>query len=492
MTDDAPSPRRPRPTDRLRLRRHHGPAVRELHFRRWYDATSRLPAMPAPTEAAPVTAFAGRGLSRRVPTPSAWEPNRCTAPTSPIIGAGQAGLAMSACLQARGIDHVVLERGRVAESWRSARWDSLRLLTPNWMTRLPGHRYAGPDPDGFMDRDARGRGCSRATPLPSLRRSSEAPACARSRPADGGYRVATDRGTWRARAVVVATGACEPAGGRPSPRRCPRGILQVDAGDLPARRRPARGRRAGGRRPRPAALQLAAGDPRVRAAGDAGGRPAHPDAATLSRPRHLRLARGGRDHSTKAGDGCPTSPPRGGSRRCSSPAAARSTSRGWPPQACAWSAGSRPPTARGWRSATTWRRTAPPRMHALAPGAAPDRRAYRRAGAPRRRPTRRPGAAAGASGERRAGASTSPPRASAAWSGRPAIGRDYGWLEVPVARRRRRDRPRGRRHRGARALCARPALPVPPAPRTSSTGWAATPRRWPPHVAGFLGARLAA
>ena len=71
-----------------------------------------------------------------------------------IIGAGQAGLAMSACLQARGIAHVVLERGRVAESWRSARWDSLRLLTPNWMTRLPGHRYTGPDPDGFMHRDA--------------------------------------------------------------------------------------------------------------------------------------------------------------------------------------------------------------------------------------------------------------------------------------------------------------------------------------------------
>ena len=55
-----------------------------------------------------------------------------------IVGAGQAGLAMSHCLSARGVDHVVLERGRVAERWRSERWDSLRLLTPNWMTRLPG------------------------------------------------------------------------------------------------------------------------------------------------------------------------------------------------------------------------------------------------------------------------------------------------------------------------------------------------------------------
>ena len=67
-----------------------------------------------------------------------------------IIGAGQAGLAMSHCLKARGIGHVLIERGRIAESWRSERWDSLRLLTPNWMTRLPGHRYAGPDPHGFL------------------------------------------------------------------------------------------------------------------------------------------------------------------------------------------------------------------------------------------------------------------------------------------------------------------------------------------------------
>jgi putative flavoprotein involved in K+ transport len=62
-----------------------------------------------------------------------------------VIGAGQAGLAMSHCLAARGIGHLVLERGRVAERWRSERWDSLRLLTPNWMSRLPGRSYGGPD-----------------------------------------------------------------------------------------------------------------------------------------------------------------------------------------------------------------------------------------------------------------------------------------------------------------------------------------------------------
>ena len=67
-----------------------------------------------------------------------------------IVGAGHAGLAMSRCLADRGLDHVVLERGSVGERWRTGRWDSFRLLTPNWLSRLPGWVYAGPEPDGFM------------------------------------------------------------------------------------------------------------------------------------------------------------------------------------------------------------------------------------------------------------------------------------------------------------------------------------------------------
>jgi putative flavoprotein involved in K+ transport len=67
-----------------------------------------------------------------------------------IIGAGQAGLSLSRCLTARGLEHVVLDRGAVAQSWRTQRWDAFRLLSPNWQTRLPGHRYQGPDPEGFM------------------------------------------------------------------------------------------------------------------------------------------------------------------------------------------------------------------------------------------------------------------------------------------------------------------------------------------------------
>ncbi len=67
-----------------------------------------------------------------------------------IIGAGQAGLAVSHLLTAADVDHVLLERGRVAQRWASYSWESLRLLTPNWLSRLPGYRYTGPDPAGFL------------------------------------------------------------------------------------------------------------------------------------------------------------------------------------------------------------------------------------------------------------------------------------------------------------------------------------------------------
>jgi putative flavoprotein involved in K+ transport len=156
-----------------------------------------------------------------------------------VIGAGQAGLAMSRCLAARGIEHVVLERGRVAEAWRSQRWDSLRLLTPNWMTRLPGHRYAGPDPDGFMSARAL------AGLLERYAASGGAPVVAGVEVraltgGPGGYRVASDAGVWTARAVVIATGACQRARRPGLAGALPRGIRQLDAvgyrrpGDLPA------------------------------------------------------------------------------------------------------------------------------------------------------------------------------------------------------------------------------------------------------------------
>src|SRR5215203_1978284 len=69
-----------------------------------------------------------------------------------IVGGGQAGLAMSYCLTDQGRPHVVLEQARIAESWRSKRWDSLCLISPNWMFRLPGAQYHGANPDGFMSK----------------------------------------------------------------------------------------------------------------------------------------------------------------------------------------------------------------------------------------------------------------------------------------------------------------------------------------------------
>jgi cation diffusion facilitator CzcD-associated flavoprotein CzcO len=70
-----------------------------------------------------------------------------------VVGGGQAGLAVSRLLARAGVDHVVLERGRVADRWRTRGWDSLRLLTPNWMLHLPGQPADHPEPDGFLGAD---------------------------------------------------------------------------------------------------------------------------------------------------------------------------------------------------------------------------------------------------------------------------------------------------------------------------------------------------
>lgn len=156
-----------------------------------------------------------------------------------VIGAGQAGLAMSHCLAERAIPHVVLERGEVANSWKTERWDSLRLLTPNWHGRLPGHAYAGADPDGFMN-------------MPDVIRYLEAYADVSRAPiepgvrvntltAEGyGYRVETNKGSWRADHVFIATGACNIASVPAFARALPPHIAQLTPIDYkaPAQLRP--------------------------------------------------------------------------------------------------------------------------------------------------------------------------------------------------------------------------------------------------------------
>jgi putative flavoprotein involved in K+ transport len=141
-----------------------------------------------------------------------------------VVGAGHAGLAVSRLLTRAGRDHVVLDRGRIGERWRSERWDSLRLLTPNWMTRLPGMPWQGGDPDGFLP------ATRFADHLEHYAASFRAPvvggtaveAVTPLRRGTAGvrdevrYAVSTDRGVWRARNVVVATG--------------PHGVPQLPAG----------------------------------------------------------------------------------------------------------------------------------------------------------------------------------------------------------------------------------------------------------------------
>ncbi len=143
-----------------------------------------------------------------------------------VVGGGQAGLAMSRSLADRGIAHVVLERGRVAERWRSQRWDSLRLLTPRWQARLPGWSYRGAEPDGFMTR------LEVVQYLDGYARSFAAPvetgvtvtAVERE---EAGFRVTTDRGVWGASAVVVATGHCDVPFVPPVAAGLPRDVAQV-------------------------------------------------------------------------------------------------------------------------------------------------------------------------------------------------------------------------------------------------------------------------
>lgn len=122
-----------------------------------------------------------------------------------VVGGGQAGLSMSHCLKRRGIDHAVLERDRVGHEWRTARWDSFCLVTPNWQCQLPGFPYSGQDPGGFMAREEivayiEAYAASFAPPLiegvsvTDLRRDGE------------GFALDTTAGDFRADQVVIATG----------------------------------------------------------------------------------------------------------------------------------------------------------------------------------------------------------------------------------------------------------------------------------------------
>jgi putative flavoprotein involved in K+ transport len=145
-----------------------------------------------------------------------------------IVGAGHSGLAMSSRLTERSIDHVVLERGEAGNSWSRDRWDSLRLLTPNRQSALPGFDYTGDDPDGFMTAP------EVAAHLGAYARAVAAPVrsgvtVTSVAPTGTGYRVTTDDGDYEADAVVLANGGSGIANLPPIADGVPAGILSLSS-----------------------------------------------------------------------------------------------------------------------------------------------------------------------------------------------------------------------------------------------------------------------
>lgn len=150
--------------------------------------------------------------------------------TTLVVGAGHSGLAMSRCLTDRSIDHAVLERGEVADSWRTQRWDSMRLLTPNWMTRLPGYAYREDDPDGYLaaaEVVALIERYAKETAAPVLTNTTVMSV----RRNNSGYVVQTDQDTWHAQSVVLASGANTVARIPALQAGVPRGITALTPAD---------------------------------------------------------------------------------------------------------------------------------------------------------------------------------------------------------------------------------------------------------------------
>lgn len=144
-----------------------------------------------------------------------------------VVGGGHSGLSMSKNLSDRGVDHVVLERAEVANSWSSQRWDSFTMLTPNWQARLPGRVYDGDDPDGFMNRHGI-VGFIRAYADMVDAPVELGTTVIAVRAVDGGYEVVTDQGVWRCRCVVLAGGACNLASIPDVAVAVPAGVDQVN------------------------------------------------------------------------------------------------------------------------------------------------------------------------------------------------------------------------------------------------------------------------
>lgn len=156
-----------------------------------------------------------------------------------VVGGGQAGLVVSHELARAGVDHVVLERGRIGETWRG-RWNSFCLVTPNWTVQLPCHPYDGEDPNGFMLRDEIVAYLERYSAAVEAPVREGVDVTALQPVTDGGFHLETSAGPLAAKIVILATGGYQrphrPAGAA----TLPADLLQIDVedyhspGDLPA------------------------------------------------------------------------------------------------------------------------------------------------------------------------------------------------------------------------------------------------------------------
>jgi putative flavoprotein involved in K+ transport len=151
-----------------------------------------------------------------------------------IVGGGFHGLGVSAALQRAGLSHRVLERARPCETWRSQRWDSFRMNTPNVQTVMPGDAYAGDDPEGFLTRDAFVAMILDFADRHALPVETGTAVTAAEPDGDGGFRITTAAGTLRARNLVAATGNLNVARRPAFAARLPASVTQIDGPDYRA------------------------------------------------------------------------------------------------------------------------------------------------------------------------------------------------------------------------------------------------------------------
>jgi len=145
-----------------------------------------------------------------------------------IVGGGQAGLSMSYCLRERGFDHIIFEKNRIAESWRSKRWDSFCLVTPNWQCLLPGFPYNGDDPQGFMQKEDIVQYIEAYAQSfnPPIKEGVEVASVRKSSSADH-FELSTSLGDFTAHQIVVATGGYHIPKFPKMAERLPESIVQL-------------------------------------------------------------------------------------------------------------------------------------------------------------------------------------------------------------------------------------------------------------------------